>query len=111
VCALALESTGGGEETQFGCALCPYLTVYGLLFRLTQDGVYFVTRQTVNAKCQVTAHFAVNWLQGMTSDQNIVLRGENVPAYPDGLRRGNTVTRRPTTTMCPGPMHCIWPLL
>jgi hypothetical protein len=59
----------------------------GFLFRLTQDGVYFVTRQKVNAKCRVTARFAVNGLQGVTSDQNVVLRGKNGPAYPDALRR------------------------
>lgn len=60
---------------------------YRFLFRLTQDGVYFVTRQKVNAKCKVTARFAVNWLQGVTSDQNVVLRGKNSHAYPDALRR------------------------
>jgi len=57
------------------------------LFRLTQDGVYFVTRQKVHAKCQVTARFAVNWLQGVTSDHHVVLRGKNGHAYPDALRR------------------------
>jgi hypothetical protein len=60
---------------------------YRFLFRLTQDGVYFVTRQKINAKCQVTARFAVNWLQGVTSDQHVVLRGQNSHAYPDALRR------------------------
>jgi putative transposase len=59
----------------------------GFLFRLTQDGVYVVTRQTVNAKCKGTARFAVNWLQGMTSDQNVVLHGKHGHAYPDALRR------------------------
>lgn len=56
-------------------------------FRLTQDGVYCVTRQKVNAKYQVTARFAVNWLQGVTSDQNVVLRGKHSHTYPDALRR------------------------
>jgi hypothetical protein len=60
---------------------------YRFLFRLTQDGVYFVTRQKINAKGQVTARFAVNWLQGVTSDQHVVLRGQNSHAYPDALRR------------------------
>jgi hypothetical protein len=60
---------------------------YRFLFRLTQDGVYFVTRQKINAKCQVTARFAVNWLQGVTSDQHVVLRGQNSHAYPEALRR------------------------
>jgi putative transposase len=60
---------------------------YRFLFRLTQDGVYFVTRQKINAKCKVTARFAVNWLQDVTSDQNVVLRGQNSHAYPDALRR------------------------
>lgn len=60
---------------------------YKFLFSLTQDSVYFVTRQKVNAKYKVTARFAVNWLQGVTSDQNVVLRGKNGPAYPDALRR------------------------
>ena len=49
--------------------------------------MYFVTRQKVNAKYKVTARFAVNWLQGVTSDQNVVLRGKTGPAYPDALRR------------------------
>jgi hypothetical protein len=60
---------------------------YRFLFRLTQDGVYFVTRQKIHAKGQVTARFAVNWLQGVTSDQHVVLRGQNSHAYPDALRR------------------------
>ena len=57
------------------------------LFRLTQDTVYFVIRQKSNAKFKVTARFAVNGHQGVTSDQNIVLRGQNGHAYPDALRR------------------------
>jgi Transposase DDE domain len=59
----------------------------GFLCRLTQDGVYCVPRQQVKATCQVTARLAVNWLQGVTSDQHVVLRGKNGPAYPDALRR------------------------
>ena len=57
------------------------------LFRLTQDGVDVGTPQNINAKCQVTARFAVNWLQGVPSDQHVGLRGQHSPAYPDTLRR------------------------
>jgi DDE family transposase len=57
------------------------------LFRLTQDGVSLVTRQNIHAKCKVTARFAVHWLPGVTSDQNVVRRGQNSHAYPDTLRR------------------------
>jgi hypothetical protein len=57
------------------------------LFRLTQDGVYVVTRQKVNAKFKVTARLAVNEHQGVTSDQNVVLQGQNGSAYPEALRR------------------------
>lgn len=54
---------------------------------LPQDGVSFVTCQQINATCQVTARVAVNYLQGVTSDQSVVLRGQHSPAYPDALRR------------------------
>jgi hypothetical protein len=57
------------------------------LFRLTQDGVYFVTRQKVNAKFKVTARFAVDWPRGVTSDHHVVLLGPKGPAYPTMLRR------------------------
>jgi Transposase DDE domain/Domain of unknown function (DUF4372) len=60
---------------------------YKFLFRLTQDGVYFVTRQKVNAKFKVSARFAVDWPRGVTSDQNIVLQRQNGSAYPKALRR------------------------
>jgi putative transposase len=60
---------------------------YKLLFRLTQDGVYFVTHQKVNAKVQVTACFSVDWPRGVTADQNVVLQGQNRYAYPEALRR------------------------
>jgi hypothetical protein len=59
----------------------------GFLFRMTQDGVSCVTRQNVNATCQVTARFTVNWLPGVTSDQHVVLRGKNGHTSPDALRR------------------------
>jgi hypothetical protein len=60
---------------------------YQFLVRLTQDGVYFVTRQKVNAKFKVTARFAVDRLRGVTADQHVVLRGQNGPTSPDALRR------------------------
>jgi Domain of unknown function (DUF4372)/Transposase DDE domain len=60
---------------------------YRFLFRLTQDGVYFVTRQKVNAKCQVIGRFAVNRQQGVTTDHNVVLLGQKGTAYPTVLRR------------------------
>jgi len=56
-------------------------------FRLTQDGVYFVTRQQVNAKFKVTARFAIDGLRGVTSDQNVVLQGPHGAAYPETWRR------------------------
>src|SRR5918992_4650106 len=60
---------------------------YQFLFRLTQDGVYFVTRQKVNAKVKVRARFAVDWQRGITSDHNVVLLGQKGTAYPTVLRR------------------------
>jgi hypothetical protein len=49
--------------------------------------VYFVIRQKSHAKFKVTARFAVSGHQGVTSDQNIMLQGNNGRAYPDVLRR------------------------
>jgi putative transposase len=46
-----------------------------------------VTRQKVNATFKVTARFAVDWQRGITSDHNVVLRGQKAPAYPSTLRR------------------------
>jgi hypothetical protein len=60
---------------------------YRFLFRLTQDGVYFVTRQKVNAKFKVTERFKVDWHRGVTSDHNVVLLGQKGNAYPTVLRR------------------------
>ena len=60
---------------------------YGFLFRLTQDGVYFVTRQKVNARVKVTERFEVDWHRGLTSDQNVILLGQQAKAYPAELRR------------------------
>lgn len=57
------------------------------LCRLTPDGVYFVTRQKVNAPFKVTARLAVDWPRGLTSDHHVVLRGQQANAYPAGLRR------------------------
>jgi hypothetical protein len=60
---------------------------YQFLCRLTQDGVYFVTRQKVNAKFKVTARFTVDWQRGITSDHNVVLLGQKGTASPTMLRR------------------------
>jgi putative transposase len=60
---------------------------YKFLVRLTQDSVYVVTRQKVNAKYKVPVRLAVNGRQGVTSDQTVVLRGTNGHASPDALRR------------------------
>jgi Transposase DDE domain/Domain of unknown function (DUF4372) len=60
---------------------------YGFLFRLTQDGVYFVTRQKVNARVKVTERFEVDWHRGLTSDHNVILLGQKAIAYPVELRR------------------------
>jgi Transposase DDE domain/Domain of unknown function (DUF4372) len=57
------------------------------LYRLTQDGVYFVTRQKVNAKGKVTERFAVDWPRGLTSDHHVVLLGQKGTPYPAVLRR------------------------
>jgi hypothetical protein len=45
------------------------------LFRLHQQGVYFVTRQQVNAPVTVTARFAVERSTGVTADHDVVLTG------------------------------------
>lgn len=60
---------------------------YGFLFRLAQDGVYFVTRQKVNARVKVTERFEVDWHRGLTSDHNVILLGQKAHAYPAVLRR------------------------
>jgi Transposase DDE domain/Domain of unknown function (DUF4372) len=60
---------------------------YRFLFRLTQDGVYFVTRQKVNVRFKVTERFEVDWHRGLTSDHNVVLLGQKAKAYPTVLRR------------------------
>jgi Transposase DDE domain/Domain of unknown function (DUF4372) len=60
---------------------------YRFLFRLHQDGVSFVTRQKVNARFTVTERFEVDWHCGLTSDQNVILRGQKAHAYPAVLRR------------------------
>jgi hypothetical protein len=48
---------------------------YPFLFRLHQQGVYFVTRQKVNAQVKVTARFAVERSTGVTADHDVVLTG------------------------------------
>jgi hypothetical protein len=57
------------------------------LFRLTQDGVFFVTRQKVKAKFKVTKRFEVDWQRGLTSDHKVVLLGQKGKTYPAVLRR------------------------
>jgi Domain of unknown function (DUF4372)/Transposase DDE domain len=56
-------------------------------FRLTQDGVYCVTRQQVNAQFKVTARLAIDGLRGVTADQHVVLQGPHGAADPETLRR------------------------
>jgi hypothetical protein len=60
---------------------------YSFLCRLTQEGVYFVTRQKVNARVKVIERFEVDWQRGLTSDHNVLLRGQKAKAYPAELRR------------------------
>jgi hypothetical protein len=55
--------------------------------RLPQDGVYGVTRQKVNATCQVSARVAVNRQHGVTPDPHVVLLGQKGTASPTVLRR------------------------
>lgn len=59
----------------------------GFLFRLTQDGVYCVTRQKVNARVKVSERFEGDWHRGLTADPNVLLLGQQANAYPAGLRR------------------------
>ena len=61
---------------------------YRFLFRLTQDGVYFVTRQKVNVRFKVTERFEVDWHRGLTSDHNVVLLGQKANAYPTDAAAG-----------------------
>jgi Transposase DDE domain/Domain of unknown function (DUF4372) len=60
---------------------------YRFLFRLHQDGVSFVTRQKVNARFTVTERFEVDGHCGLTSDQNVILRGQKAHTYPAVRRR------------------------
>jgi putative transposase len=60
---------------------------YRVLFRQTQDGVFFVTRQKVNAEFKVTKRFEVDWQRGLTSDHNVVLLGQKGQTYLAVLRR------------------------
>jgi IS4 transposase len=54
---------------------------------LHQQGVYFVTRQQVNAQVKVTARFAVERSPGVTADHDVVLTGPKGRAYPASLRQ------------------------
>jgi putative transposase len=60
---------------------------YQFLFRLHQDGVYFVTRQKVNAQVEVTTRFAIDRSTGVTADHDVVLTGPKGRAYPARLRQ------------------------
>jgi putative transposase len=60
---------------------------YQFLFHLHQEGLYFVTRQKVNAQVNVTARFAVNRSTGVTADHDVVLCGPKGQAYPEQLRQ------------------------
>jgi len=60
---------------------------YRFLFRLHQDGVYFVTRQKINARFNVMQRFAVDRRKGLTADHDVVLRGQKAQACPVMLRR------------------------
>jgi hypothetical protein len=60
---------------------------YKFFFRLTQDGVYVVTRQKVNAQFKVIARLAIDGLRGVTADQHVVLQGPHGAADPETLRR------------------------
>jgi hypothetical protein len=59
----------------------------GVLCRLTQDGVNFVTRQKVNAGVKVTERIEMDWHRGLTSEHTVLLRGQQANASPAALRR------------------------
>jgi hypothetical protein len=75
---------------------------YQFLFRLHQQGVYFITRQKVNAPVKVTARFAVERPTGVTADHDVVLTGPRGRAYPARLRQ---VRYRDATT---GKRYVFW---
>lgn len=58
-----------------------------VLCRLTQDGVYFVTRQQVNRRFKVTERCEVDWHRGLTSAHHVVLLGQKANASPTVWRR------------------------
>jgi hypothetical protein len=60
---------------------------YQFLFRLYQQGVYFVTRQKSTAQVQVMARFAVERSTGVIADHDVVLTGPRGRAYPARLRQ------------------------
>jgi hypothetical protein len=51
-----------------------------VLFRLHQQGVYFVTRQKVNTHVHVMARLAVDRATGLTADYGIVLKSTRHPS-------------------------------
>jgi hypothetical protein len=58
-----------------------------VLFRLTQDGVFFVPRQQVKAKVKVTKRVEGDWQRGLTSDHPVVWLGQGGKTYPEVRRR------------------------
>jgi Transposase DDE domain len=55
------------------------------LFRLHQQGVYFVTRPKLNAQMTVTARVAVGRSTGVTAEYDVVLTSPKGRAYPARL--------------------------
>ena len=62
-------------------------TDYGWFSQLEQSGIYFVTRQKINAVYQPLERKPVNRKQGVTSDQTIKLTGTKGHLCPHLLRR------------------------
>jgi IS4 transposase len=60
---------------------------YAWFGTLTQNGVFFVTRQKRNATYQVINRAVVKKHQGLTSDQTIILTGLKAKGCPYPLRR------------------------
>ena len=62
-------------------------TDYGWFAQLEQNGIYFVTRQKINAVYKTLERKPVNKKQGITSDQTIKLAGTKGHLCPHLLRR------------------------
>jgi hypothetical protein len=78
------------------------------LFCLQQNGVYFVTRQKVNARVKVTARFVVDRAEGVTSDHNVILVAQKSAASPQYCGGWATGTQRPAGVTCSGPTPSTW---